>query len=253
MAGSPLHDLKLNCLLVPAVLLLLAAAAMTWVDWSRAQQARTAAREHAAGMAALLAAGMDALPERLGPELIRRHEPGIAGVALLVPDEQAGARPLRHIGTPPSFDPEGPPPELINAWTTPRGWVDADGRLHGAAAIRDADGAALGLLHLAFVQSAPARLDPAGLRAPLGLLVLTGSLLGWYLARRIYAPVEALSAQAEAALDGRDLAGFAGSQETGRLASAIDALASAYRSSTSSRADAGPGPGAGASGPAGPA
>lgn len=243
MAGRPLHDLKLNCLLVPAVLIILAAAALIWVDWGRARQARTAASEHAAAMAALQAANMNALPERLDPEVIRRHEPGIAGMALLVPDDQSGARQSLRIGSPPPFDPDGPPPELINAWTAPRGWIETDGRLCGAAAIRDADGAALGLVHLAFVEPAPARLDAAGLLPALGLLILTGSLLGWYLARRIYAPVEALSAQAEAALDGRDLGAFAGSQETGRLASAIDALATAYRSSTHSRADAGPEPG----------
>jgi hypothetical protein len=66
-----------------------------------------------------------------------------------------------------------------------------------------------------------------------GLLAVIGLALGWYLARRIHRPVEALTQAAEAALEGRPEPDVvSASDETEVLRSSVLRLAERYRSSS---------------------
>ncbi len=226
---STLHDLRLNCLLaglVPVALGIVAVLVLAVIQQGQHDHRR---HQDLRQMMALVAgSGTDAAQvpiERLVAEQV-----DVASAALFIADEVHGVALLRHAGDPPVIDLTAPPPPLIEAWTMPRSWRLDDYRMALATAVRDDDQAATGLLYLEL------RLLPQwqGWMTTVwiaSLLLVIGGLLALYLTRRVYQPVVAWQRQAEAALSGAPPVPMVVSAETAALATAIDQLTSAYRSS----------------------
>jgi HAMP domain-containing protein len=207
-----LRALRLNCLLaalLPNVLALGALGVMAMVEAG----ART--REDLAEAEAQVrawAAAADPLPVAVADPRWTS-----AGILRLTPDrvttEPGGRGPL----------PQEPTPDLLEALHRPVAreegpWV--------TVAVPLPDGRVL------YAERPVPPRDPTLLAALALALLASGAGLGWYLARRLYRPVEWLTEEAQAALDGRPRAAWrSSSEETRALESSITALADHYRSS----------------------
>ena len=226
---STLHDLRLNCLLaalVPVALGLVALIVSALLADSHHHHHR---HQDLRQMTALLVAGtrdLDGVPVQ---RLVTDHV-DVISAAVLTADELHGVKLLRQAGEEPAVDFESPPPPLIEAWTMPRSWRLDGHRMALATTVRDDDQAAVGLLYLEI--RLLSQWSPWLTATWIGsLLVVVGGLLAWYLTRRIYRPVLAWQRQAESALSGAPPLPVVTTAETAALATAIDQLASAYRSS----------------------
>ncbi|TVR41192.1 MAG: hypothetical protein EA402_13060 [Planctomycetota bacterium] len=119
-----------------------------------------------------------------------------------------------------------PPPELILAVTQGRWWAIGPKRFAAAVPMLDAEGQFRSLLY------AEATFADSPLRSWFALIasvvLVMGAAMAWYLGRRIYRPVTALTDQASAALTGRMMPLAMRSPETQDLASAVTQLAESY-------------------------
>jgi hypothetical protein len=123
--------------------------------------------------------------------------------------------------------PQEPSPELVQVVHGPQAWRQED-RIAVAVRLGGAqdDGRIL------YAERLARAWNPTDALLIGTLLLVGGGLLGGYLARRIYRPVEWLTAEAQAALDGRPSpTNPAVSAETETLNSSISQLAEHYRSS----------------------
>lgn len=232
MFSPSLRDVRINVVLVPAVLVAVGALAVLacalWLGATR----RDAAREHLRHMAGV-AAAMSHDVTTLDLSALLKAGPGLRCLALFQPQTDLGAALLRHVGVQPGIPDDAPPPELVSAWTSARAWTLDDGHAAVAAPIRDADQRPLALLYAETSHPLPSLADPLVLGLGIGVQVLLGLGLGLYLARRIWLPVVGLERQAEAALHGGVGGPVVASAETSRLASAVDELARRYASTSS--------------------
>ena len=227
---STLHDLRLNCLLAALVPVALGVAALIVYAVLAEGHHRHRRHQDLRQMAALMVAGATDLAGVSIERLVADHV-DVVSAAVLTTEEVHGVRLLRHVGEGLSIDPESPPPLLIEAWTMPRSWRLDGHRMALATAVRDDHQAAVGLLYLE-VRLLP-QWNPWLTATWIGsLLLAAGGLLAVYLTRRIYRPVVTWQRQAEAALTGGPPLPVVTTAETAALATAIDQLASAYRSST---------------------
>jgi HAMP domain-containing protein len=222
-----LKNLRLNCLLVPAVLAVAAMLAWSWAWWRAGQQGIELRREAlAASLGAFAALGGEAAPSLDAWLAADRRWTGLAVVRL---DGERLAV-IAAAGNKPALDAANPSPVLIDAVGGPHAWPLADGRWAAAAPIRGGSGVTNALLY-GETRPFPARDLNEWIYGLLAIAVL-GAGLGWYLARRVYAPVEYLSRQAEAALAGQPpVAGNVDSDETGALRSSVNQLVERVRSS----------------------
>lgn len=214
---SPLHSLRLNCLLAPlatAAVGLLALAIAWWLHSTALHAA--ALRAHLAEVDSLAQlAEADAAPPL--PSWLASH-PGWRGVARVqVQDEelvvlaQAGAVPLTREVT----------PDLLLAFQAARAW--RDGALAACAAPCLPRGGPSSVL---VAWRAPPPAPPLWPWLALGGgVLLIGGGLGIYLVLRVYRPVEWLQQAADAAAAGRPEPGGApDSPETASLRSSIATL-----------------------------
>lgn len=231
MTRAALHDLRLNCRLVPLVLALAAVAALglgMWADQVQAHQAWQARLLRQIAVVVRQGGAQDpSLPNRV-LDLLDLSRLGAAAAVLTL--TAAPGDPVRiHSACHPS-DGDGPdplrldgqeaPPDLLLSVHGPRLWQT--GRLVQMAAPM-ADAQNPGRLLLIQIPSPGWSFPTWPWLAGAGTILVLASLLGLYLLRRIAAPVAALTERAEALLQGRtpsDLP-LPHSAETSRLATVI--------------------------------
>lgn len=127
--------------------------------------------------------------------------------------------------------PDDPPPALVLALHEPQAWTAIDGRRFAAAAARSGERP---VFIIAWAPpAATAWLAPA--LGTASILAAAGLLLSWYLAARIWRPVESLARYAQAAADDAPAPQLHASVETGDLRSSITMLAERYRSSRNAK------------------
>lgn len=207
-----LRALRLNCFLAPLVPTFLAVGLVLYGQHLGVEHLAAQDRAEARAQVAAWA--------RQGRTDLAAADPRWRVVEVLEP---VGDR-LRPLGGGPEREPE---PEMVQVvdgpqvWTTPTGGVAAAALLPGTSPAR-----------ILFAVRPPAAPPVGGEGLALAILA-AGGLLAWYLARRIYRPVEALVEEAQAALDQRPSRSvFPTSDETATLRSSITELAHRYRSST---------------------
>lgn len=223
---NPLHSLRINCLLLPAVFAALAGGAVTWMALQAEDERQAAHREHLAhaigSWAALRGRGVDLQPEGW----LRADRRWVGAAVLRMRDDRAqilasaGALALRA---------DGPPPGLTQSVAGP-GCYDIPGpRLAASAVIRDADGLVQGFVY----GECPAlERELAWLGFYWAACILLAAILGWYLTRHLWRPFEAVKATIDAALAGKPGSEtYAASEETALLQSSVILLAERSRSS----------------------
>ena len=207
-----LRSLRLNCILAPLVPSVLAVVLVLWVQHHDAE--RLAAQDRAEARAQVAAWAHGARTD------LGTADPRWRTVEVLEP---VGDQ-VRPVGGGPARDAE---PELVQVVDGPQVWATASGGVAAAALLPGTQP-----IRILYAVRAPAP-PPLGAEVVALALVAAGGLLAWYLAWRIYRPVEALAEEAQAALDQRPTRqAFATSDETATLRSSITELAHRYRSST---------------------
>lgn len=223
---NPLHSLRLNCMLLPAVFAVLAGGAATWIALASEDERQASHREHLAfaigSWAVLRGKGMDLRPEAwlqadrrwLGAAVLRMRDDRALVLA------SAGELVLRA---------DGPPPGLPQSVGGPGCYEIPGSRLAASAVIRDADGLVQGFVY----GECPALERNLGWLGCFwaGSIALAG-ILGWYLTRHLWRPFEAAQASIDAALAGQPSAEIlSSSEETALLQSSVILLAERSRSS----------------------
>ena len=217
-----LRALRLNCLLA-AVLPTVVALGVLVAAWQvgvRAQERQDLAEARAQLQAWARGGGE--------PMALATADTRWVTVAVL---HLAGDRVVVEAGT--ATDLAGEPgPELVQVVHQPQAWSLEDGFLAAAARLPGTEGDSR-ILYAERRMVAP---EATKFWVIGGCMLVLGALLGWYLARRIYRPVEWLTHEADNALHGRPAgADRQESEETQALRSSIIELADRYRSSSSSR------------------
>lgn len=223
---NPLHNLRLNCLLLPAVFAALAGGTVTWMALAGEEGRQAAHRQHLAsaiGSWAILRGKGAELP----PEMWLRADRRWTGAALLrMRDDRAvilasaGELALRA---------DGPPPGLSQSVAGPGCYEVAGPRLAASCVIRDADGLVQG-----FVYAECPVLEPELAWLPWfwSACLILAAVLGWYLTRHLWRPFEAAQATIDAALAGKpSTEALSASEETALLQSSVILLAERSRSS----------------------
>jgi hypothetical protein len=216
---TPLHDLRLNCILAPLSVALagLIALAVAWA-WHRHEHGELLAaqqREQIAGLARLDQEGA-------APPLsawLAAH-PGWSGVARLRLDgdelqalDAAGAAPPRE-----------PVPELVAAFSGAVAWRNDQGAWAAAPSLTSERPAAVIAAWRA--EAATAAIGPW--MALGGGVLLLGGGLGLYLAARVWRPVAWFQQAAAEAAQGRGVSGsMPGGEETESLRSSLASLIAA--------------------------
>lgn len=208
-----LKGLRLNCLLVPAVLVLLGVVSVFIVDASQRRAYRTLILEGSAQELQLLAQETTDLPTGSGSwsTLWRVGYLGEGEIQLV---DQKG---------PDSLDSTDPRPELIEGFARPIAWRQ-NGLLWTAVPVPNSDPR----LSLVGVRGDPTFGPTHSAWIAAGTFLLVGALLGWYLVRRIYAPVESLIRETEAQLKGEAQPLPIRSSEMSELASVMTTLMEGY-------------------------
>ena len=214
---SPLHGLRLNCLLAPLIVAVIGAAAVMAGSFLHRAAAAEAARDHATatlrGLARLAEAEVaPPLPTWLAAQAgwsgVARVT--IAGEALTIHD-RAGEVPLGREAT----------PEMMLGYQAVQCWTDGE-RLAVAAPCLPRQGAASVVVGWCDLPATPSWWPWLGLAG--GVLVLGGGL-GAYLVVRVYRPVEWMDRAAAAAASGQsEPPGGVDSPETASLRSSIAML-----------------------------
>lgn len=218
---SPLHGLRLNCILAPLAAAAVGAAAvgLTWRWHAGAQAAAGAAADRAAiaGLAGLL----ELAPSTALPAWLAAHRGWRAAARVQVRDGLVVE--LERAGDPPV--PREATPDLMLAYQAPRALAAGDGLAVAAPCLRD------GGASLVIGWRAPPSPPPAWPWLALGAGVLAlGGGLGAYLVARVYRPVEWMQRAAEAATRGEaEPPGAPAGPETASLRSSIALLASGRR------------------------
>lgn len=221
-----LRGLRLNCWLAPVVPLVLCLTILGWWAWSVSEQRLSELLDTQARSTAWLAASVADAPQQRLPD-------GLAGMARLRLADDHIADDWR-LGALQVADGSEPAPLLTQAWAAPRAWRLGDGRVAAAAPIRAADGSPQAVLYIESSDPLPDMLNWRALAGGMSVLLVVGLAMGGYLARRIYRPVDRLTAATRAAAAGKidttSLRGT-GSVETDALANAVTDLAERINSS----------------------
>ena len=216
-----LRGLRLNCFLAPLLPAVCAAIGIIILATQLRDEADDRLRR---GLADWLAASAQRIESGAElPEVWAAH-PHWQGLALLHLDEAEGLEVVEQVGTALALEQADPPLPLWRATVQAQSW----GAGQVAAPVRRDDGSIAAILYGVYVSPAAWNDRPVVIAGVATLLL--GLLLAWYLARRVYRPVEALDAAAQAALkgDAPDHA-IAGSVETGSVAASVQRLAQQYR------------------------
>ena len=224
-----LRGLKLNCLLVPWALAVVAAAVLAWGLQRAEERATTLGRQALVAELAAYAAFESAANRPPLDQALNADKRWKCLAELKLDKDQVAV--ARRAGTPPALDLQAPPHQLWLVVDTPQWWPIEGDHLAVAVGLRDPAGRIGGIL---YGQIQDPRLDLSGeLILAFLALVLTALLLGWYLSRRIYRPVEALAEQARAALEGQAAPPQdTHSAETAVLRSSLMGLIERYRSTS---------------------
>lgn len=224
---SPLHGLRLNCLLAPLLAAVIGAAAvMAGALLHRAERSEAAGAADLAAIRGL--AGLSAMPGSLSlptwqlahPEWRALARVQVRGETLVILD-QAGAVELRG----------GPRPELLLAYQAAQTWNER-GQHAVAAASLPRHGEASVVVGWRDPPPPPPWWSWLALA---GGVMLLGGGLGAYLVARVYRPVEWMERAAAAAAAGDDEPpGAADSAETASLRSSLATLISQRRSGAAS-------------------
>lgn len=216
---TPLHDLRLNCILAPlsvaAAALLALAGAWAWQRHERGELLAAQQREQIAGLARLDQEGV-------APPLaawLAAH-PGWSGVARLRLDGDA----LQALDAAGAAPPREPGPELVAAFSGAVAWRDARGDWAAAPSLTSERPAAVIAAWRPAAQPGAAWpwLALAG-----GMLLLGGGL-GLYLVGRVWRPVVWFQQAAADAAQGRAVAdAMPGGAETASLRSSLASLIAA--------------------------
>lgn len=223
---SALAGLRLNCLLVPVVLSVVALGA-TWGIWWLGHEAATTQDQQETAQALAICARLR--PDG-DPRSCRAADPRWTGLAVL--RWHGGKVERRAADGILCLTDDNPHPDLVLAAGGTLAWIDRPGLLAAAAPLAmDAQGER----HLLYGERPALVPDPSLPLALSALIIVLGGALGWYLARRIYQPVEWLTLEAESALAGRPRLAFErSSKETAALRSSVITLADRYRTERSS-------------------
>jgi hypothetical protein len=223
-----LHGLRLNCWLAPMCVVAVGVGVLVWYHQTVSAGIRSA-HEDSLRTVQQAYARLEERGSRPSLEDALQADRRWTCLAEIRFTQDDHAEILRIAGSPPELDLAAPPPELTLAvaeqqlWTTPAGAVAVATALRGTHAG--------GPTHVLYGQ---ARLTDAGpapaLWTAIIVLVLAGGGLGWYLARRIWRPIEALAADAEAALRGEGPRPLMASSETKGVRSSLVTLVERYRS-----------------------
>ena len=232
-----LRGLRLNCFLagmLPAFTAAIACFAIglwvqTWHQNSQLASARMALKGYIAGLPINDKGAQDSSPANSIPSLnldrLLAAQSWWRGIQQLTIDGEGTVTVLAEHGTL-NLDHDNIPPQLTWAATTPQAWWGMDDRIRTAAAKLGSDGT----LQTIIYAEAQAKPWPTLLwftLASIGIAIF-GLLMAWYLVRRIYLPVEALSQQALAAVSGQVTAPKRSSLETQAFASAISVLTESF-------------------------
>lgn len=220
-----LAGLRLNCLLAPLIVAIVATAFI--VRGHRASIERAQAAE-LAGLSATIVA-LAARVERAGDAAdlaaLRGADTRWSAIGLVAIGADAGE--LRASDGRLATDIADLPPRVVDGIGGPQGWAEPTGALRAVAPVH-MGGRTLVLLGEA---TSAIRSGWADAASSCAILIVVAGLLSWYLARRIWRPVEALQRAAEDALAGRPPAGVTvESSETATARSAVLQLAESYRS-----------------------
>jgi hypothetical protein len=219
---SPLHGLRLNCLLAPLLAALLGVCAvLAGFVVHRSALAEAAAVADRAAICGLAELGAAAVPVTLAAWQVSHPQwKGVARVTVhgdeLAILDQAGAVPLRR----------EPTPELLLAYQGVQAWAQG-GRQAVAAPCLPRQGTASVVVGWRDPPPAPPWWPWLGLAG--GVLLLGGGL-GAYLVARVYRPVEWMERATAAAAAGQaEPPGGADSPETASLRSSLATLISQRR------------------------
>lgn len=223
---NPLHNLRLNCMLLPAVFAILSGGAVTWMAQVGEEERQAAHRQHLASSIGSWA-GLRATGTELQPAAWLRADRRWSGAAVLrMSDDRAvilasaGELTLRA---------DGPPPGLSQSVEGPGCYEIAGPRLAASCVIRDAEGLVQGFV---YGECPVLESDLAWLGWFWSGCLALAAILGWYLTSHLWRPFEAAQATIDAALAGKPSAEVMSvSEETALLQSSVILLAERSRSS----------------------
>ncbi len=224
-----LRGLKLNCLLVPWVVALVAAAVLIWFQHRMEARAAIAGRQALVAELAAYAAFETSANRPPLDQAINADKRWKCLAELKLEHDRVTV--ARRAGAAPALDPQAPPHQLWLVVDAPQWWpIDGD-HIAVAVGLRDPGGRINGILYGQIQDPRPDQ----GIDLILAILALalTALLLGWYLSRRIYRPIESLAEQARSALEGQPApTQDTHSAETAVLRSSLMGLVERYRSTS---------------------